>query len=159
MHSFIEEYGKLLATAIAGIAIIGFVSGFLFSSWSSNGVYHDTGHLSGNEKFQSNSPIPTITLKSGNSIVRAKSGTSYNARNNVTVTDKKDGTIAASKVDIKVEQVDKSGNTTTQKLGTTGNTISVSSTYRYYNVIYKVTNSRGYKAEKRMKLLVSGRTA
>lgn len=159
MGNLMEEYGKVIVTAIVGILIIGLLSGFLFSSWSSNGTYHDTGHLTGNEKFQSNSPIPTITLKSGNSTVRAKSGTTYNARNNVTVTDKKDGTIAASKVDIKVEQVDKNGNTTTQKLGTTGNTISVSSTYRYYNVIYKVTNSRGYKAEKRMKLLVSGRTA
>ena len=49
--------------------------------------------------------------------------------------------------------------TAISKLGTTGNTISVNANYRYYNIIYKVTNSRGYKAEKRMKLLVTGRTA
>ena len=112
MGSLMEEYGKVIATAIVGTLIIGLLSGFLFSSWSSNGTYHDTGHLTGNEKFQSNSPIPTITLKSGNETVKMKPGTTYNARNNVTVTDRKDGTIASNKVDIKVEQVDKNGRTT-----------------------------------------------
>lgn len=159
MHNFMEEYGKIVITAAVGIFIIGMLSGFLFNSWKSNGVYKDTGHLSGNEELQAKSPLPTITLKSGSKTVKAKIGTTYNARDNVNVTDKKDGTILSSKVDIKVEQVDKNGNTTTSKLGTTGNTISVNGNYRYYNIIYKVTNSRGYKAEKRMKLLVSGRAA
>ena len=147
MHNLMEEYGKIVITAVVGIFIIGLLSGFLFNTWKSNGIYKDTGHL------------PTITLKSGNKTVKMKPGTTYNARNNVTVTDRKDGTIASNKVNIKVEQVDRNGRTTISKLGTTGNTISVNANYRYYNIIYKVTNSRGYKAEKRMKLLVTGRTA
>lgn len=159
MHNLMEEYGKIVITAVVGIFIIGLLSGFLFNTWKSNGIYKDTGHLSGNQEFQAKSPLPTITLKSGNKTVKMKPGTTYNARNNVTVADRKDGTIASNKVNIKVEQVDRNGRTTISKLGTTGNTISVNANYRYYNIIYKVTNSRGYKAEKRMKLLVTGRTA
>lgn len=159
MGNIMEEYGKVLIYALVGILILGLLSGFLMTQWKGNGVYKDTGHLSDNEKIQNSSPLPTITLKSGSKTVRVKDGTVYDVRGNVSVTDKKDGTIDAKKVEISIEQSSKNGTVTTKKLSSNENTITISSDYRYYNVIYKVKNSRGYKAEKRMKLLVSGRTA
>lgn len=80
MHNLMEEYGKIVITAVVGIFIIGLLSGFLFNTWKSNGIYKDTGHLSGNQEFQAKSPLPTITLKSGNKTVKMKPGTTYNAR-------------------------------------------------------------------------------
>lgn len=157
MGNIMEEYGKVVIYAIVGIFILGILSGFLMTQWKNNGVYKDTGHLSGNDKIQASSPLPTITLKSGNKTVRIKDGATFNVRDNVSVTDKKDGTISSDKVDIKIESVAKDGQVTTKKLTKSESTVTGNSNYRYYNVLYKVKNSRGYKAEKGMKLLVSSR--
>ena len=38
MHNLMEEYGKIVITAVVGIFIIGLLSGFLFNTWKSNGI-------------------------------------------------------------------------------------------------------------------------
>ena len=52
MHNLMEEYGKIVITAVVGIFIIGLLSGFLFNTWKSNGIYKEIRSFRQNHLYQ-----------------------------------------------------------------------------------------------------------
>lgn len=158
MGSFFEQYGRIVVYAVVGLLLISLLSGFVFTQWKSHGGFHDTKHLSSNEEMINASPFPSISgTKTGEKtkVVKKKVGEVYDCLDGIGASDSKDGTIT-NQIQVSYECCKSDGTITKGDVAVAGGkaNLTISSKARYYNILYQVKNSRGYKAKARIKILV-----
>lgn len=156
MGDFFENYGRTIIYCIVGTFLMSIIFGFVLNKWEQEGKIQQTNQVSSNEEIKKNSPIPNLSgiknYDGSSKTVKIKAGENFNPMHGVTATDTKDGDIT-DQIVFSLEKVDKAGDTKIEKVDG-HKVIVIDPAYKYYNVIYKITNSRGYKNEQRVKILV-----